>query len=103
MQKFRKEMTREEIAVCYYSIIASINKIELKPKELALLSAMAVDDKFNRNEWIEKTDSSINSFYNMRSVLTKRQLLIKGRVNPAILPDFSSVKLEIQLDGKNKE
>src|SRR6185437_12988854 len=85
-----------DIARKFYSILFSINGIEVTPKELALLSFSSVRGSLSsppiRDAFIEGFGVSKGTVYNMLSSLQKRKLMVKVegkvRINPSIQIDF---------------
>ena len=95
-------MKMEEAAYTYFSIISLLNNLNLREKELRLISSLFIEKEFNRNKWIESNNSSIGSYYNMRNRLTKRQVIVKGKINPFLQQDLKHINLFININGKTE-
>lgn len=113
VQKIKKEYSSSlEIAEKYYSILSTLNNLDLTKREVQLLAFIAtrgtISSVTSREEFCSIYDSSTSTINNLVSRLRSIKLLykdgLKVKVNPAILPDFSSnLGLLININSKNDE
>lgn len=113
LQKMTVNVKQEiEKAKIYYSIICSTNDIKITPKELELISFIAIKGNINygiyKKEFCDNYKSSIPSINNMISNLIKKKLLVKinskTKINPSISLDFKKdLNLLIKIKTNNKE
>jgi len=94
-----------EVAKRYYGVLFKVNNIKVKPLEIDLVAFSAINGTITtppvREEFIRTFQSSKFSFNNMSSRLQKLNILVKKegkiKVNPIILPDFSSPSFKIEI------
>ena len=95
-----------EIAEKYYGVIAILNNIALKPKELKLLAFAALHGKIRsaplREEFCKLAKTTMPTINNMISSLKRKKLFLKqGKriyVNPAIqIPRDEAIILQIYI------
>ena len=104
IQKIRKELTREEIAYCYYSLISSVNQLGLRKKEIQLLTFTAIRGGITnpaaKKDFCEKYDSCFGTINNIIGRLTKLGIFVKKgnkiSIAPALSLDFNK-NIVIQL------
>lgn len=97
IQKIRKELTKEEIAYCYYSTISRINKIGLRNREVQLLSFTAlrggITNPAAKKDFCTKYGSSLATINNMISRLIQLNIFVKKgnkiSITPALNLDFN--------------
>lgn len=103
-----KPDTPDEIssAEMYYYILSSINRLDLTPREVQLISFMVIKGNMLtapvKKEFCDRYDSTVATIGNMVRRLKKKSILLKEKgkikVNPAIVLDFSKqVVLKIML------
>jgi hypothetical protein len=101
-----------EKAKAYYSIICSANNINITPKELQLISFIAIKGNINygiyKKEFCEKYKTSVASINNMISSLIKKKVLVKinskTKLNPSIALDFKKdINLLIKVKSVENE
>lgn len=94
------------LAQKYYSILSSVNNLQLTKREIELIAFTAVRGNMSyasvRQEFCEKYGTTGPTINNIISKLKKMGILIKDgskvKVNPVILLDFSKdITLEIKL------
>lgn len=90
----------------YYSILSSINNLQLTKRELQLIAFTAIKGNISynefRKEFCEMYKSSPPTINNMISKLKKNNIFVKDnskiKVNPKIQLDFTRpIQLEIKL------
>ena len=106
VQKIRKEFTQMEMAMAYYSILLSLNKVSLTQRELQLLAITAVKGSTTypaaREEFCALYETTQPTVNNLISRLRKLKLFVKEsnkiRVNPVVaLPFTESMIVQISL------
>lgn len=102
----KPEKDAMEIAKRYYSLLSSINDLNLTEREIQLVAFTAIKGNVsyaeNREEFCKMYNSSSPTVNNMISRLKKLQVLIKDsgkiKVNPTILLNFENdIVLQISL------
>lgn len=107
VQKVQKIVSSDlQRAIKYYSLICTLNNLKLSPKQIELLSFVAVKGGIAspaaRREFVNTFDSSLASMENIKHKLVKKGALVeidkKYKVNPQIALDFSKdIVLQINL------
>lgn len=106
-QRLSKSLT-DSIAIAekYYSLLSTLNQLNLTPREVDLIAFTAIKGNISyaniRKEFCEKYGSSSATINNMISKLKKIGVLVKDgtkiKVNPAIVLNFDNhVVLQITL------
>lgn len=115
VQRIKREIeTGFERAYTYYSLIATVNNIDVTKREIQLVAFTAMKGNISysahRTEFCEKFDTAKSTINNMISKLKKCGFLIKDsggkvKVEPQILFDFEmkDIFLEIKLLNKPPE
>lgn len=101
----RNERELIDIAVKYYSIMSTLNDLNIPARQIQLLAFTAIRGTITpmsaREEFVKMFSSSLNSLENMKGILYKRKLLViqnrMYKVNPSILPDFTQDKYIFQI------
>ena len=107
VQRLKKETYSDmELAMKYYSILSSINSLNLTEREIQLISFTAIKGNITyanvREEFCKTYNSTSPSINNIISKLKKVGIFIKEngkvKVNPIIVVDFrNDLTLEIKL------
>ena len=107
VQKLRKSRgDNYELAEMYYSLLSSLNSLNLTKREIQLIAYTAIHGNISyahiKEDFCKKYDTSVQTIYNIVSKLMKMSVLVKDKgkikVNPAIILNFNDdVKLEISL------
>lgn len=107
VQKMKKVFNSDlQRAIKYYSLLCALNNLKLSPKQIELLSFIAVKGGIAsptaRQEFVAMFDSSLASMENIKHKLVKKGWLVeidrKYKVNPKIGLDFSKdIVLQISL------
>lgn len=107
VQKLKKGNEDEyELAQRYYSILSSLNSLDLTRREIQLVAYAAIHGNISyphlKEDFCTKYKTSVQTIYNMTSKLIKLKVMTKShgniRVNPLIALKFNDViKLEIIL------
>ena len=99
------------MAFRYYSILSSINGLNLTNRELQIIAFIAdrgtISSAVNKREFSEKYNSSPATINNMVSKLKKIGVLVKSegkvKVNPSILLDFDknlTIVIKVENNGQ---
>src|SRR3989304_4399051 len=105
----RAEESPLQKAIRYYTILSSINDLEMTEREIQLVAFTAIKGNIsyssNRQEFCTLYKSSSPTINNMISKLKKIEVLVKDnskiKVNPKILLDFNKpIVIQIILNGK---
>lgn len=108
LREFEDDIKKAEM---YYSILSTLNNLDLRKKEIELISFVAVRGGVTspaaREKFIEMFDSSNSSISNMISRLKKKNIFLnqhgKVKLNPVIALDFTKpLLLKISLNGETK-
>lgn len=103
----RQEKDNFQIALKYYSILFSVNGINVTEREIQLVSFIAVNGsisyKHNKEEFCKQYNTSAATINNMVSRLKQLNILIKDdgkiKVLPTIALDFKkNIGLQIVLE-----
>jgi len=107
VQRLKKIVDNDmELAMKYYSILSSINNLNLTERELQLISFTAIKGNITyanvREEFCKTYNSTSPSINNIISKLKKIGIFVKEngkvKVNPIIVIDFKKdITLEIKL------
>ena len=107
VQKLKKARgDNYELAEMYYSLLSSLNSLNLTKREIQLIAYTAIHGNISyahiKEDFCKKYDTSVQTIYNIVSKLMKMSVLVKDKgkikVNPAIILNFNDdVKLEISL------
>jgi hypothetical protein len=107
VQRLKKEVDSDmELAMKYYSILSSINSLNLTEREIQLISFTAIKGNITyanvREEFCKTFNSTSPSINNIISKLKRVGIFIKEngkvKVNPIIVIDFTKdITLEIKL------
>jgi hypothetical protein len=107
VQRLKKEVDSDmELAMLYYSILSSINNLNLTVREIQLISFTAIKGNITyanvREEFCKTYNSTSPSINNIISKLKRIGIFVKEngkvKVNPIIVIDFSKdLTLEIKL------
>ena len=105
VQKIKKEFSQMEMAFVYYSVISSLNNLQLTTRQLQLLSFTAIRGSITnpaaRKDFCQLYDTSQATIYNIISELRKYNLLVKEqnkiKVHPQLALDFNNEALVLQM------
>ena len=107
VQRLKKEVDSDmELAMLYYSILSSINNLNLTEREIQLISFTAIKGNITyanvREEFCKTFNSTSPSINNIISKLKRVGIFVKEngkvKVNPIIVIDFTKdITLEIKL------
>ena len=107
VQRLKKEVDSDmQLAMKYYSILSSINSLNLTEREIQLISFTAIKGNITyanvREEFCKTFNSTSPSINNIISKLKKVGIFVKEngkvKVNPIIVVDFTKdLTLEIKL------
>lgn len=106
VQKIKKTLPQMDVAMSYYSIICTINKIHITNRQLQLLAFTAIKGSITnpaaRKEFCELFSTSQATINNMIGELKEMRLLTKLdgkiKVTPALQLDFTEpITMQITL------
>lgn len=100
-----------ETAERYYSLLSTINNLQLTQREVQLVAFTAIKGNIsyasNKEEFCKKYDSTFATIGNLMSKLRKRGVFVKDqdkiKVNPIIVLDFKrNIILDVNVKNQRK-
>lgn len=108
VQKFLRKLDNEYVvAEKYYSLLSTINGLQLTTREIQLIAFTAIQGNISygsiKEEFCNRHNSTSATINNMISKLKKIKVLVKDghktKVNPAIVLNFkNNITLEINIE-----